>query len=235
LNTNISNNQNKYILNLINNRDDWNLLLKKLDIFSTYMKWLWGVYKENNGWNVKRFRIVDIESDKAIACFKLQTKHKWFAYIHLLQGGIHVIRGTRIKNIYDSAIKLIHKYIQNNSNFLWILFVNYQSHHIDEADTAMMKNKFSPILTNKMFAFLLSSDKINEDYSSLSKNWKHNLIRAKKSERLKIDWDTTYEDRIKTLKQLSEMYNKLLIRKNFPAAIDLNYISEMIALDKKIL
>ena len=99
----------------------------------------------------------------------------------------------------------------------------------------MMKYGFMPILTTKMFTYLLPYENVNEDRSSLSKNWRHNLNRAKNNKNLKICWATTYEDRVKALKCLSKMYNELINRKNFTVAIDLNYALELIANDKKML
>jgi len=228
-------NNDKYTMNLIEDHQDWDSLLEKLDTSCTYMHWSWGEYKKNYKWDIKRFSVIDVNTGHAIACFQLQSKRKGFMHIHLIQGGIHLLLENKIKNIYDTVLKVLQNYIKNKSGFLWILFNNYYSHNFDEADVAMMKFGFTPILSTKMFTYLLYDEDVTEDGSLLSQNWRHNLKRAKKNENLKIYWATKYEDRLKVLSSLSEMYLNLTNHKNFIPAYDFNYASDILASDKKIL
>ena len=131
-----------------------------------------------------------------------------------------ISKENHIKDAYDCVHRTVRSYIKNN-NWMWLLLINYQSHNLDEADTSLMKLGFTPLLTNKMFTKLIFNENYNLDISSLSKNWRHNLKRAKINELMEIEWMTSYEDRVAAFSRLSEMYEILKKRKKFGTGFDL--------------
>jgi len=209
----------RFALDVVENSNDWLSLLEDLSTSDTYMKWSWGEYKSNSGWQVKRIGIVDSTTKKVVACCQLQLKHKLFIDFYMIQGGVHISRDCRVKNIYDCVYQAIVSYIKDNSN-LWLLLVNYQSHQIDNAEISLMKSGFSPILTNRMFTYLILNNDINTDLSFLSKNWRHNLKRAKNNN-ITVEYLTSYKDRLGAMSNLEVMYDQLIIRKNFIQGINL--------------
>jgi len=213
----------------------WQLFLDQLITSSTYIKWWWGDYKKKNGWSIKRLQIVDSNSKQLIACCQLQSKRISFINIYFIQGGIHLSKKNNIKNVYDNIFQALNLYIKKNKNWLWLLLINYQSHHFDEAEISMMKIGFTPILTKKMFTYLISRENLNKDSLSLSKNWRHNLKRAIKNTDLEIEWISSYENRKKVLSQLAIFYKNLAKRKKFNTAINLTHGMELLALDKSIM
>ena len=45
-------------IEIVENKDEWKLLLDKLITSNTYMKWSWGDYKKKNGMNHIRIKII---------------------------------------------------------------------------------------------------------------------------------------------------------------------------------
>ena len=224
----------EFDIEIVNNANEWKLLLDTLLTSDTYIKWSWGDYKRRCGWDIKRLQIVETHSRKIIACCQLQSKQKGFISINLLQGGIHLSKENHIKDAYDCVHRTVRSYIKNN-NWMWLLLINYQSHNLDEADTSLMKLGFTPLLTNKMFTKLIFNENYNLDISSLSKNWRHNLKRAKINELMEIEWMTSYEDRVAAFTRLSEMYEILKKRKKFATGIDLVKASDLMVLDQSMI
>ena len=71
-------------IEIVENKDEWKLLLDKLKTSNTYMKWSWGSYKIMNGWDVKRLQIIDSKSKQLLACCQIQSKRKLFINIYLM-------------------------------------------------------------------------------------------------------------------------------------------------------
>ena len=88
-------------LEIVENDFEWKLLLDKLKTSSTYIKWSWGDYKKNNGWDIKRVQIVDSNSKQLIACCQLQSKCKGFLNIYFIQGGIHLTKENTGLNVIN--------------------------------------------------------------------------------------------------------------------------------------
>jgi len=199
----------EFDIEIVNNATEWELLLDNLLTSDTYIKWSWGDYKRRCGWDIKRLQIVDTHSRKIIACCQLQSKQKGFISINLLQGGIHLSKENHIKDAYDCVHRTVRSYIKNN-NWLWLLLINYQSHNLDEADISLMKLGFAPIFTNKMFTKLIFNENNDLDISSLSKNWRHNLKRAKNNELMEEIGKLIQYDKLKKVKlgQIKDSWSK---------------------------
>ena len=222
-------------IEIVENKDEWKLLLDKLKTSNTYMKWSWGDYKKKSGWEINNLKIVNADSKQLIACCLLQSKSKCFINIYLIQGGVHLSKENNIKDVYDSIHGALCSYIKNNKKLLWLLLINYQSQNLDAAETSLMKSGFAPILTKKMFTFLVFNKDIDQDLLLLSNNWRHNLKRAKKNEDLKIEWLSSYQDRVKAFSHLSDMYEKLTNRKKFKSGIDLSDASDLMVTDQSMI
>jgi len=217
------------------NSDEWELLLNDLSTSSTYLKWPWGNYKRNSGWDVKRLNFFDSKSKQSLACCQIQSKCYFFVNVYLIQGGIHLSKKNDSTRAYDNIIEALCAYIKNTNRLMWLFLINNQTHQDDTAITALLKNKFSPILSETMFTYIVFKNSIEESLLELSSNWRHNLKRANKNENLEIEWITSYRDRLEALSILSKMYVYLLQRKNFKSGIDLKSIYDEIAKDKSMI
>ena len=80
-------------IEIVENKDEWKLLLDQLKTSNTYMKWSWGDYKKKSGWEINNLKIVNADSKQLIACCLLQTKSKCFINIYLIQANIPVFFG----------------------------------------------------------------------------------------------------------------------------------------------
>jgi len=224
-------------VDIVENKCEWESLLEKLDTSNTYMKWSWGEYKKKKGWEIKHLQIIESKSKKLIACCLLQSKSIAFVKIYLIQGGIHLSKGIKIKNIFSAIHLTLRSYINeiNTNYWMWLLLINYQAHSFNDSDTSLMKIGFKPILTNKMYTFLVPAKDLHLDGRNLSNNWRHNLKRAKHNKDLKTEWVYAFEDRKNVLSQLSEFYQGLKKRKKFKAGFDFVLGSESLASDKSIM
>ena len=226
---------NKCCVKLVDNKLSWNNLFEELETSNTYMKWSWGEYKNKFGWDIKRLQIIDGDSNELLACCQLQFKKKGFINIYLIQGGIHLANKANKNKKYEIIHEALCDYVKDNNHWQWLLFINYQSHHVDEADISLMKIGFMPILTNKMYTYLLPRKHLDKDILSLSKNWRHNLKRAQNNTDLKIEWSTSEEERKKIMLDLSVMYKGLTQRKKFKAGIDITHAAEILVSDESML
>jgi len=219
----------------VKKKDEWDFLLENLSTSNTYMKWPWGNYKINSGWDVKRLHFIDSKSKQSLACCQIQSKRKLFITIYLIQGGIHLSKKNDSTRAYEAVHEALCSYINNSNKLMWLFLINYQTHKEDAADTSLMKNRFSPILSENMFTYLVFNNNKEQDLLRLSSNWRHNLRRANKNKDLKIEWITSYKDRLGVLSNLSKMYAYLLHRKNFKSGVDLRSIYDEMAKDKSII
>ena len=230
-------NVTKFNVEIVENNCEWESILEKLDTSSTYMKWSWGEYKIKRGWGIKHLQIIEPNSKKLIACCLLQSKSIAFINIYLIQGGIHLSKEVKIKNVFSAIHLALRSYVNEIkiNNWMWLLLINYQAHSFENADISLMKIGFKPILTNKMYTFIVPAENLHQEGLSLSNNWRHNLKRAKNNIDLKTEWVLTFEDRVKILTQLSEFYRELKNRKKFKSAFDFIIGSEFLAKDKSIM
>jgi len=217
------------------NKDQWEYLLNNLSTSNTYMKWSWGSYKIMNGWDVKRLQIIDSKSKQLLACCQIQSKRKFFIKIYLIQGGIHLSKVNNITSVYEAIHEALYSYIKNSNKLMWLFLINYQTHKDDAADTSLMKSRFSPILSKNMFTYLVFNKNKELDLLHLSSNWRHNLKRANNNKDLKIEWITSYKDRVEVLSNLSKMYEYMIHRKKFKSGVDLSSVYDELAEDKSII
>jgi len=225
----------KLNIEIVDKMDEWQLLLDKLKTSNTYMKWSWGNYKKKSGWVISNLKIVSSDSKQLVGCCLLQTRIKWFVNIYLIQGGVHLSEEVDKKDVNDCIYEALCSYIKKNNNLPWLLLINYQSQNLDASAASLMKMGFSPILTKKMFTFLVFNNNFDSNLLLLSQNWRHNLKRAKKNDDLKIEWVSSYKDRVKAFSHLAKMYGKLTNRKKFKSGIDLNDASDVMAKDQSII
>ena len=227
--------QNDLFLSEINEESNWQYLLEELPSSSTYMTWMWGDYKSNFYWRVKRFAIVKNKSGHIVGCFQLQIKKTLSVRAYVVQGGIHLNEKQRDFNCYSKCLDLLESYIRKNDQGPWVLFIDYKSIGFDYASLSLMTKGYSPIVSNRMFTYLLPLWQIDVNNPSFTRNWKKNLKRAIRNDELKIHLIKNENERRHTLDALKEMYQTLSARKNFKPAIDLNIASDLIAANPKMI
>lgn len=212
----------------IADKSQWNLLIESLPESSTYMTWIWGKYKERKNWIAKYLCVKNNCSDMPLGAFLLQTKKCGPLNIHLMQGGLHLLDCAASVEKYAECFDALIKYLSMGSR-PWVLMIDYKTHKKLQASTALLKCGFSPVVTSKMFTYLVDCSAANQKI--LSTNWRHNLKRAYKEENLLLRWAVGYDERSAALMRLSTMYESLMRRKQFCAGIDLMKISDLLVSD----
>lgn len=207
----------------------WQNLLDGLATSNTYTTWAWGEYKQRKGWNIHRICISNEHSHSVVACFQLQWKRIFSIYIMIIQGGIHLKDLSEEK--YQECIQaILEKY---SSKRVFIIIINHQSGWSQDVQLGLLKSGFSPVLNTRMYTFVLEAESGSLDGQSLSSNWRHNLKRAQKNQKMTVRWVIDLSERLEAMDRLESMYNNLSQRKNFSAAIDFKLAKDIIAKNDK--
>lgn len=220
---------NHLLIEEITDQERWQNLLDDLATSNTYTTWAWGEYKKRKGWNIHRVCINNENSQNVVACFQLQMKNIFSIHIMIIQGGIHLKDSSEEK--YQECIQAIFE--KYSSKKIFIIIINHQSGWSQDVQLGLLKSGFSPVLNTRMYTYVLEDESGSLDGQSLSSNWRHNLRRAQKNQRITVRWIIGLSERLKAMDRLENMYNNLSQRKNFAAAIDFNLAKDIIAENEK--
>ena len=217
---------NNLVFREIFDKNEWANYLSCLQTSDVYSSWVWGDYKQRVGWSVNRISIWDKQQNSLIACFQLQKKIKFKLFtILLIQGGIH-LKSLSYKRYYKVLESVMVNYVNGRKNL--ILFINHQSESSQDIELGLLSNKFSPILNSKSYTYVLDTFNNSIKGEGLSKNWRHNLKRALNNSKLTYHYVENLDDRKRAFEYLEKFYVKLLNRKNFSSAINIDMSKDLI-------
>jgi len=92
-----------------------------------------------------------------------------------------------------------------------------------QLEIALLRLGFSPTVSSRMYSYAVdTSQSLLVLEKGLSKNWRHNLRRARNNDQLSVKWVTDHEERRRALRRLRDMYATLTQRKSFAGAIDMS-------------
>jgi hypothetical protein len=221
----------KFSFHQIQDELEWSDFVFNECVGNLYSSWVWGEYKSRIGWDVIRVFVKGNGSNEIIAALQVQVKKKGPVKIILVQGGVHLSNVSE-NHCVDLFNELHNKYL--NLGWSDVLLINYYESVSDLHVRSMMRLGYQPYINNKMYSFyIFFSESDFED--GFSKNWRHNLKRARKNEALVVRWCESVNDRIEAFTTLEGMYEKLTVRKSFSSAIDTSKIKDMIVYDKNFL
>ena len=212
---------------------DWQVYLRQRGIASLYNAWEWGEYKSRTAWLVRRLFVFSGNSSQPIAALQLQSRKVGLVRVHLVQGGVRMVDPS--ENVCSEVFQALrNKYLQ--LGWADFLLVNYYESALDIYACSMLKLGFLPCLGNKMYSFYISFDKSGQSCENqLSRNWRHNLKRARKCSELSIRWCESEADRQAAFVALDVMYEKLKQRKSFAGAVVTEKIKDLVVHDSNFL
>ena len=207
----------------------WSECLNQYSIASLYNSWNWGEYKSRTGWAISRLLAVAGNVSQPLGALQIQTKKVGAARVHLVQGGVCLTEPGE-----DMCVEILQALHDKYLNIGWpdFLLVNYYESASDIYARSLLRLGYLPYLGNKMYSFYIRFDNSGPDIDSrLTRNWRHNLKRARKSEGLTMRWCETSTDREAAVLALMGMYEKLKQRKSFSGAMDIGKIKDLLVRD----
>lgn len=211
-------------------RDRWLELCRATTSSSLHSSWTWGEYKARGGWAIRRVAVHAQDSGALVACFQAQVKQRAGMRAIWLQGGLHTATPSDdasvaiLADVRDRYFKL---------GTFDVMLVNHGSGVAAEhAELGLLRAGFTPTLNSRMYTYALDLTRgLPELEKSLSGNWRHNLRRATRSDRLTVRWIQDATERRRAVDRLAVMYRQLMDRKTFTAAMDVAMMSDLLAAD----
>lgn len=214
-------------LNEVFDKKEWSDIESELPRSHLYTSWMWGEYKRGQGWGILRLSVVDNEKKCVIGCFQLQRKKvARLLSLFLVQGGIQLKDASGVD--YDKTVEcLLTEFVEKHSPA--IAMVYHRAEWSDELQVSFLKNLFTPVQGTAQFTYFIERSTGALDGERLTKNWRHNLKRAKKNESMSVEWVENPSERLEALHHLEQMYAALRERKSFGSAVDFERARDMIA------